>query len=257
MLTLLVNRPKSEVPSDLTDFLIEYYLHMTAASLISTDPRHKVPTLSPEIETLARGLVDRGYIGQLCGCWLELLVIIPQIFHLGQRMMSTTDNEKTSPSPDDIMAFGFLQSQIMAYFPDPSANHYSRLAGLVFKQAVLLYLWSILDNPNAKDGDSGHKNFTSLAVTEAVSILGQFPAKLRINTSLCWPLAVIGCCTSDPDVQQILRQRLQIMLGSIGLGNMRETLTLLEHVWTRAPDQVSPWKLSEFMQEHKIWISFA
>lgn len=275
MLTLLINRPKSEVPSDLADFLVEYYLHMTAASMISTDPRHKVPSLSPEVEAMARGLVEKGYIGQLAGCWLELLLIIPQIFHLGQRMMASehNGNGKTMPSPDDILAFGFLQSQIMAYFPDPAANPYSRLAGLVFKQAVLLYLWSILGTPAKTDsggsrsssqdsktaaGAGGsHKSFINMAVAEAISILGQFPATLRINTSLCWPLAVIGCCTTDPEVQNILRERLRTMLTTIGLGNMRETLTLLEHVWAQPGEEMSPWLLARSMQEHRIWISFA
>ncbi|CEJ92680.1 Putative Pc12g14900 protein [[Torrubiella] hemipterigena] len=265
MLTLLINRPQSEVPSDLADFLVEYYLHMTAASMISTDPRHKVPSLSPEVEAMARSLVEKGYIGQLAGCWLELLLIIPQIFHLGQRMMASEHNGKTIPNPDDIMTFGFLQSQIMAYFPDPAANPYSRLAGLVFKQATLLYLWSILGTPTKQDAAAdaaepktgSHKSFITMAVAEAISILSQFPATLRINTSLCWPLAVIGCCTTDPDVQSILRERLRTMLTTIGLGNMRETLTLLEHVWAQPAEDMSPWLLARSMQEHRIWISFA
>lgn len=267
MLTMLINRPKSDVPSDLADFLIEYYLHMMAASIISTDPRHKAPKLSPEIEALARQLVEKRYIGQLAGCWLEMLLIIPQIFHLGQRMMNPETGERVASNPDDIMTFGFLQSQIMNYFPDPSANPYSRLAGLVFKQGALLYLWSILGNPNAEEdgtpdstgnGPGGsHRSFINMAVAEAISVLNQFPATLRINTSLCWPLAVIACCTNDPEVQDILRTRLRTMIDTIGLGNMREMLPLLEHVWAQPPEETSPWMLARVMQENSIWISFA
>lgn len=267
MLTMLINRPKSDVPSELADFLIEYYLHMMAASIISTDPRHKAPKLSPEIEALARLLVEKRYIGQLAGCWLELLLLIPQIFHLGQRMTDPETGERAASNPDDIMTFGFLQSQIMNYFPDPAANPYSRLAGLVWKQGALLYLWSILGNPNAPDegtpdssgnGPGGsHRSFISMAVAEAISVLNQFPATLRINTSLCWPLAVIACCTNDPDVQDILRTRLRTMVDTIGLGNMREMLPLLELVWAQPPEETSPWMLSRVMQENSIWISFA
>lgn len=254
MLTLLLNRPSSDIPSDLSDFLVEYYMHMSAASMISTDPKHTVPTLSHEIETLARSLVDKGYVGQLSGCWLEMLTVIPQVFHLGQRMLTSAN---TPHSPDDIITFGLLQSQIMAFSPDASVNPYSRLAGLVFKQGVLLYLWSILGLPHQQAASSAHANFISMAVAEAVALLNQFPANLRVNTSLCWPLAVIGCCTADPEVQDFLRQRLRVMHETIGLGNMRETLTLMERVWVGPRENMSPWKLAQTMEEHQLWISFA
>jgi hypothetical protein len=257
MLNLLLSRPKWEIADDLPDFLVEFAIHMTVTSMISTDPKHKAPVLGSTIETLGRGLVSKGYVGQLCGCWLELLLHIPQIYHLGQRMMSAREPGNSLPVADDIITFGLLQSQVMAFYPDHSANPYSRLAGLVFKQGVLLYLWTVLGAPHQGDGGTAHKNLISTAVTEAVSLLDQFPATLRINTSLCWPLAVIGCCTVDSEIQQVLRDRLQTMHSTIGLGNMRQTLTLLEHVWNKPSEQISPWKLSEAMQEHQIWISFA
>lgn len=257
MLNLLFTRPKSEIPDDLPDFLVEFAIHMTVTSMMSTDPKRAPPELSPTIEGLARSLISKGYVGQLSGCWLELLLLIPQVFHLGHRMMAARVDGKLTPQPDDIITFGLLQSQIMAFFPDPSVNPYSRLAGLVFKQGVLLYLWSILGTPYQATSNTAHTNLMASAVAETLSLLGQFPATLRINTSLCWPLAVVGCCTTDPEVQQVLRERLQAMHGTIGLGNMRETLLLLEHIWAKAPEDVSPWKLSEVMQERQVWISFA
>lgn len=257
MLNLLLSRPKWEISDDLPDFLVEFAMHMTVTSMISTDPKHKAPVLSGTIETLARGLVNKGYVGQLCGCWLELLLLIPQVYHLGQRMMSAKESSSGVPMADDIISFGLLQSQIMAFYPDHSVNPYSRLAGLVFKQGVLLYLWSMLDAPHSDNGNNAQKSLMSTAVAEAVSLLDQFPATLRINTSLCWPLAVIGCCTVEPETQQMLRNRLQTMHTTIGLGNMKQTLALLEHIWNKPPEQISPWKLSEVMQEHQIWISFA
>lgn len=255
MLTLLLNRPASEMPAELSDFLVEYYMHMSAASMISTDPSTVVPTVSADIEASARELIDRGYVGQLSGCWLELLSLIPQVFQLGQRMMGSSSD---SPhDPDDIITFGLLQSQIMAFTPPSTVNMDSRLAGLVFKQGVILYLWTILGSPHQPSTTTAHANFISMAVSEAVSLLNQFPSTMRVNTSLCWPLAVIGSCTTDAEVQEVLRQRLQGMIETIGLGNMRETLTLLERVWAGPPEDMSPWKLAKAMQEHQIWISFA
>lgn len=231
---------------------------MAASSMISTDAQNTSQSFfSLDIENLARSLVEKRYIGQLCGCWLELLLIIPRVFQLGQGILTSTEGKLAPPSASDIITFGFLQSQILAFFPDPSVTPYSRLAGLVFKQAVLLYLWSILGTPQQANGNLSHKELIHSAVLEAITLLNQFPASVRVNTSLCWPLTVIGCCTSDETIQQILRERLQTMVDTIGLGNMRETLTLLEHVWGERSEETSPWTLFKAMRKHQTWISFA
>ncbi|KAF9769100.1 hypothetical protein IL306_013543 [Fusarium sp. DS 682] len=258
LVSTLLTGTQNLVYGDLPDFLIEYYMHIAATSMISIDPQYNSQSLlSPDIEVRARNLVARKYVGQLCGCWLEILILISQIFHLGQVMSSPTADGEISPSPDNIVNFAFLQSQVMGFFPDPSVTPYTRLAGLVWKQAALLYLWTVLGKPHQQPEGSFQRALVESAVTEAVTLLDQFPASVRINTSLCWPLAVIGCSTSDPTVQQVLRTRLQTMLDTIGLGNMRQTLVLLEHIWEQPPEQVSPWTLCRAMRERQIWISFA
>ncbi|KAJ6437434.1 C6 transcription factor [Purpureocillium lavendulum] len=260
LLTALLGKTKAYLNDDLPDFLVEYYMHTAASSMISTDFRQSNHSLlSPHIEDTARTLVNRKYIGQLCGCWLELLLLIPQVFQLGKSIMGDLDGdgEQQPPSTDDIISFGFLQSQILAFFPSPIASPYSQLAGLVWKQGVLLYLWSILGTPQMSPAGSAHKDLMDSAIAEAIAALSQFPASVRVNTSLCWPLAVIGCCTADPGVQEILRARLQTMIDTIGLGNMRETLVLLERVWRQPVEETSPWSLHKAMQDHQIWISFA
>ncbi|GKT98007.1 c6 transcription factor [Fusarium langsethiae] len=258
LVSTLLTGAQNHVYDDLPDFLIEYYMHIAATSMISIDPQYNSQSLlSPDIEVRARNLVARKYVGQLCGCWLEILILICQIFHLGQVMSSPTEDGAISPSPDNIVNFAFLQSQVMGFFPDPSVTPYTRLAGLVWKQAALLYLWTVLGKPHQQPQDSFQRALIESAVSEAVTLLDQFPATVRINTSLCWPLAVIGCSTSDPAVQHVLRTRLQTMLDTIGLGNMRQTLVLLEHIWGQPLDQVSPWTLCRAMRERQIWISFA
>lgn len=235
------------------DFLVEYYTHMSALSMISVDAQHRSnPLLDVDIEKMARNLMAKKYVGQLCGCWLELLVTIPHVFDLGQRMRGPTP-----ASPDDITMFGFLQAQIMAFTPVEGVSNETRLAGLIFQQAVLLYLWSILGWFQEDRSGSLHAKLMETAVVDALSLLEQFPASCRINTSLCWPLTVIGCCTTDETLQGVLRTRLQTMFTCIGLGNMGETLVLLERVWSLPLEQRSPWALCKVMQEHQTWISFA
>ncbi|KAF4424268.1 C6 transcription factor [Fusarium acutatum] len=131
LVSTLLTGTQNMVYDDLPDFLIEYYMHIAATSMISIDPQYNSQSLlSPDIEVRARNLVARKYVGQLCGCWLEILILISQIFHLGQVMSSPTVDGEISPSPDNIVNFAFLQSQVMGFFPDPSVTPYTRLAGL-------------------------------------------------------------------------------------------------------------------------------
>ncbi|KAK2608580.1 hypothetical protein QQS21_002927 [Conoideocrella luteorostrata] len=258
LLTDLLDRHGSNFLDDLPEFLVEYYMHMVASSMISKDPRGtSQAALSPAIEDAAKQLLAKNYMGQLCGCWLEILTLIPQVFQLGQSILRTGDQPGLSTSPDDIITFGLLQSQLLGFIPSAMASPTSQLAALVFKQATLLYLWSIFGTPQQGAQNTMHAGLMNSAVMEAVSYLNQLPASERVNTSLCWPLTVIGCCTTDPSVHNILRSRLQAMIDTIGLGNMRQALTLLEHVWEQPPQKISPWTLRSVMQQYEIWISFA
>ncbi|KAK7229979.1 hypothetical protein V2G26_002149 [Clonostachys chloroleuca] len=244
---------------DLQNFLVEYYSHMSALSIIGMAPQIRLNSpMEPEIEAMANKMVEGKYVGQLCGCWLELLLVIPQIFALGECMKESSQGSTRPPSPDDITQFALLQARVLAFQSVPTVHPETALAGLVFKQAVLLYLWSILAGPHTVyEGNKMHHNLMKEAVVEALALLGQFPASARVNTSLCWPLAIIGCCISEEAQRDIVRNRLQTMLGTMSLGNMRETLVLLEHVWTRPLEDISPWNLSKMMEEKQIWISFA
>ncbi|KAG8413366.1 hypothetical protein J3458_012935 [Metarhizium acridum] len=258
LLTSLLSRPGPESTDDLPEFLVEYYMHMVASSMMSKDPRgSSQPALSPAIENAAKLLLEKNYMGQLCGCWLEILTLIPQVFQLGHNMLRTGDEPGLATSPDDIITFGLLQSQILGFIPSLMASTNSQLAGLIFKQATLLYLWSIFGTPRQAAQQTMQGDLMNGAVLEAVALLNQLPASERVNTSLCWPLTVIGCCTTNPDVQQTLQARLETMIETIGLGNMRQTLTLLEHVWEQPPADISPWTLRAVMQRYEIWISFA
>lgn len=255
-------------------------MHMAASSLISTDPRAGPQSLpSPGIEAMARALVGRQYMGQLCGCWLELLLLVPQIFQLGQIMLAAAQGlgPGGSGAPRPRGAKGAKGAKGVACRPTASSASAccsrrswptrcrrwpARTASwraFVFKQAVLLYLWSILGSPySPQPASPALGQLMDGAVGEALALLAQLPASARVNTSLCWPLAVISCCTADAAVHDVLRARLRTIMDTIGLGNMRQMLVLLEHVWRQgAAETMSPWTLREMMREHQIWISFA
>lgn len=233
-------------------------MHIAASNTLSVDPRQATTSpLASTIELLATNLAHRNYVGQLCGCWLEILVLIPQIRRLGLGFTAPGVEGHGWSSPDDMITFGFLQSQIMSFSPNESVSTDTKMAGLVWKQAALLYLWTTLGLPLTMEEGTMVKGLIDAAVSDGISSLNCLPATVRVNTSLCWPLAVLGCCTADTAIQEILRSRLNTMQEIIGLGNMKQTLLLLEHVWRQPFEETSPWLLWRTMKEHQIWISFA
>ncbi|KAB8079638.1 fungal-specific transcription factor domain-containing protein [Aspergillus leporis] len=256
LLTRLLSLSDAAVPKDLKDFVIEYYTYTAAVSMISIDARvsHQL-LLNFDLEQKARQLLQSEYVGNLCGCWLELLLLIPCIFDLGRQWMML-DGQPSVPTADDIAMFGSLQAQIMRWDPFSFVTPEVFLAGRVFQQAMLLYLYTSLGSfSRAEDGM--HQGLINTAITEAMSYLSQLSATARINSGLCWPIAVVGSCLFDVEQQDQLRRRLTTMVNTFGLGNMQRTLLLLENMWQMPLDEAGPWNICRAMQQHQIWISFA
>ncbi|OJJ95927.1 hypothetical protein ASPACDRAFT_4389, partial [Aspergillus aculeatus ATCC 16872] len=255
------------IPKDLRDFVIEYYTYTAAVSMISIDARvSQQVLLNFDLEQKARQLLEVGYVGNLCGCWLELLLLIPCIFDLGRHwmMLPPTDPEGGDqpvivPTADEIAMYGSLQAQIMRWAPLPSVSPEVFLAGRIFQQAMLLYLYTALGGPRhfARSKTGMHQMLVETAIAEAMSYLTQLSATARINSGLCWPIAVVGSCLSHPDHQENLRQRLTTMVSTFGLGNMHRTKLLLEHMWQMPLEEAGPWNICRAMEQNQIWISFA
>lgn len=253
----MLAEPPPELSIDLRNFMVESYIDITALNLISVHPkRGSSLVFHPEIERAARQLADEQYVGQLSGCWIELFLIILQIHQLRQGIMGNLKGQVKPTFADNIIMFGSLQTQAQCFFPASFVDQELLLASLIFKQAVLLYLWTSVDKPPSGDSNSMQTMLISHAVQEAMSILDQLPASARVNSSLCWPLTIIGCCTRDPASQDAIKGRLKTVFESTRLGSMRQALLLLERVWSKPNEAISPWTLHEVMQEHQVMISF-
>lgn len=253
--SLLVGQLASNetLSKELKDFLVEYYVYTATLSMVSIDARISPQFfLGQELEAMAQDLVVAGYVGNLCGCWLDLILQIPNIFHLGRRIM--TGAEMTTA--DDFVLFSRLQAHILQWTPSLMVSREVQLAGSIFQQAMLLYLYTSL-NVLSRDSDGLFAAAMQAAVTKGLSCLTELSPLGQINTSLCWPIAVIGSCLTDPEQQTSLRQRLKVMFNVIGLGNIRQTLVLLDHMWKLPGSDTGPWNICQVMQENQIWISFA
>ena len=98
LLVKLLAQSDTAVPKELKNFVIEYYTYTATVSMISIDARLSGQLfLNFDLEQRARELLTTQYVGNLCGCWLELLLLIPCIFDLGRQWMM---GRSTDHSPD-------------------------------------------------------------------------------------------------------------------------------------------------------------
>jgi hypothetical protein len=255
----LLSQTHTNLPSGLKDFLIEYYTYTSALSMISIDVAVMgEPLLGLETQKLAQRLVESHYVGSLCGCWLELLLIIPRIYELGRHWIAEDPetNHASSPSLEHISTFAVLQREIIAWTPNPTVSQDVATAGRLFQQAVLILLYTLLQRCYRSRSSTSHALVENEIAAGLASLL-KVPVSARINTSLCWPIAVIGSCVSDEERQNILRSRLQANFETIGLGNIKQTLNVLENVWERDMNEGGPWNTCHIMQDTQTWTSFA
>lgn len=257
LLAQLLERPSISVHVGLRDFIIEYHVYTGLISMISIDSTIRAkPLIEPALIVEARRLATSGYVGHLCGCWLSLLLLIPDIHALGGRALATT-SDPSFPGFDDFVAFSSIQSQILAFCPSITVGDEVALCASIYQQAMHLYLLTALDRYKSENPGGLFWQLIENSVEQSFVFLRRLTPTARINTSLCWAIGVIGCCVRAEAQREELRERLEIMFQTIGLGNIRATAKLLELVWQRPLSEQSPWFIHKVMQENQMWISFA
>ncbi|KAJ5885396.1 hypothetical protein N7495_009906 [Penicillium taxi] len=256
LLIKLLGLNDAAIPRELKDFVVEYYTYTASVSMISIDARLSGQIfLNFDLAQQARLLLRTQYVGNLCGCWLELLILVPCIFELGRQWMMD-EAPPMVPTADEIATFASIQAQILRWSPYSFVDAEVYLAGLIFQQAMLIYLYTSLGGyAYARDGM--YKNLIRAAVREAMAYLEELTPSARVNSGMCWPIAVVGSCLESVDLQNRLRTRTKTMARHFGLGNMHRTLQLLEAMWELPAVETGPWNICRTMQDKQIWISFA
>lgn len=142
--------------------------------MISIDARGSQEiTLDTQLVQMAESMARCGYVGSVCGCWLDLLLMIPVIFGIGRSRI-----QQHTTVTFDQTELPLIEHQIVHWKPNPAAALDVALAGYVFQQAMLVYLYTAVEEFPA--GPNGlYRENIDLAVGRAIQCLGQIdPASL-------------------------------------------------------------------------------
>lgn len=247
----------AKLQSGLDDFLMEYCIYATTLSMVSLDPRLSTSiSIGEAVEARGRALAEAHYVGTLCGCWIELLLMIPRITAFRVEVATADGVVATTTTSEHFAHFAILQSQLLTWTPSPDVSADQKYSGLFYQQALLLYLYTAvigLDEPMG----AFSSDLIASTLAKALLFLESVPPTAQVNTLLGWPIAIVGSCLTIDEQKIRIRDRLSTMLNTIGLGNIREILGVLEITWESGLEEANPWNFYKVMEEHHMSFSFA
>lgn len=282
ILTNLHRLDSEEIFINMPEYLIEYYMHTVSFACVAASPitATGVPFISAPQLSLVDELAAEGYVGKLCGSWLDILATIPHIFRLGaimyRRKLGTSTFEDAS---DEFLDFFEIETRLQASALCENGRSPIEMwekVALLFKITATLYLWSLLDEPLLRNPDVVpidedaelqpedwefndpderrqrlHKVFMKQIIGHAERLLPTIKLETDFNLALCWPMLILGCFTKDKGTQKFIEQRLIAIVNQSGVGNSLETLFLLKHVWGLPMSERSPWKIWQYVQDSR------
>lgn len=244
----------NSVPKKLMNFIVEFYLFNATLSMISMDVADR-PHLDLQLQQAGHSLVGEKYVGHMCGCWLSLLMLIPDIVDLKHQIDSQAGGPGQLPA-NCVVAFAGLQVKIAQYQPAAQVEQEVILSGKAYQQCMMLYLLTTLSVPG-QSAEGAHREAIESAIYHALEHLKGIPLAARINTTLLWPLTVLGSCITEDRLRNSIRARLRSMSETLGFATMRNTWNLLEHIWKEGRGDTGPWTMWRAMRERQMWLLFA
>ncbi|PTB45268.1 hypothetical protein M441DRAFT_23514 [Trichoderma asperellum CBS 433.97] len=281
ILNRLHSLDSEEIFINMPECLIEYYMHTVSFACIAANPitAAGVPFITAPQLLFVDSLAAKGYLGKLCGSWLDILATIPHIFRLGaimyRRKLGTSTFQDAS---GDFLNFGDIEDRLMASAPCSNGDpiHTIDKIAFLFKIAALLYLWSLLDEPLLQDQgiecydedaelqdedfecddqnewrQKMHKVTMKSMLKQAERILPTIPVEDNLNLALCWPMLIMGCFTKNKDTEKFIEQRLIAIVNQFGVGNPLETLFVSKYLWNIPVNRRSPWMIWHYIQNSR------
>jgi Fungal specific transcription factor domain len=157
---------------------------------------------------------------------------------------------------DEMTRFAVIQHKVHQWKPNASIESDVALLGLIYQQAILLYLYTAASSTRHTKNEQ-YEGLIETAIVKAMGSIRELLPTARVNTNMCWPIAIIGSLATNSADQQEIRNRLETMNVTLGFGNILQVLAILEEMWQHPSDLAGPWNICIAMQKLQIWISFS
>ncbi|KAG1821621.1 fungal-specific transcription factor domain-containing protein [Suillus subaureus] len=108
------------------------------------------------------------------------------------------------------------------------ADDTRRIVGDIFREATILYLQTVLSDPNP-----GVPEIVN-SIDVIVQLLNRLPVS-NIDRCLVFPICLAGCLADDPMKREFLKSRLQGQHN--GFGNTSQTMRVMQTAWQKRDNQ--------------------
>ncbi|KAL7947720.1 hypothetical protein V8C42DRAFT_363288 [Trichoderma barbatum] len=267
ILNMLITLPHAEICKNTPKMLLEYYMHTAVFACISADVSKAecLPFMSSKLQQAANALVCQSYVGKLCGTWFPILVLIQEVFQLGISMRAYADGPSGAPvpgpstgyTPDHFATFGLLKEKIATCQLPEDRGLTNIEATALFRNAAMLYLWSLVEWPHAPKSSGSYTKLMIETYHDALLQLDRISEICSVNKALCWPLFIVGCFARKRESQARIEARLTNIANRFKVGNARESIFVLKHIWGLPREKRSPWMAHKSIRETKCWRGFS
>ena len=263
----LLSSASNELPNDyfgsnIRGFILEYYTYSESLSRITLNM--DCPSLEPDLVDpvlLEDNLASYQGYGALCGCAYPLFLLVRRVADLVRRA-SFEREQLAGLTPTTRCALQKLHTQIDAWTPEQNALPEFAACGRIYQQATRICVLISLADHASTIASAGKQHtcqgFESAEFDVFICRLNDLPADSPISQTLCWPLAVVGCCTTESEHRKVIKQRLVEMYRIFGIGNYLPTARWLEEVWQSQPPATGQTSnIDKLFRSRKLNNSFA
>lgn len=205
-------------------FLAEFYLYTLA--LLPASSTYLDGNIVEDTEVVFRALMNNPVAptGVLCGCASDLFRIIPEATAVSRRLYDEFRSDG-APSLQTLLARSRLHNFVQCWNPD-RADDDIVMSARAYRLALLALL--TMAEPRTSPNPE-----TRNLVANLISVLRSLPVQSNTVTVLAWPLVTVAPYVDSYDDQDFILQYLEAISRKYGLGNHRQTIQLLQLIWSR------------------------
>jgi hypothetical protein len=209
-------------------FLIEFYTYISVLadfSMTAFSDEWRYQDTDPIFPTWLSEM--------LCAGPHSLLVLIPAVSAFANGLLLERGKSKESGgiyqqySPSTIDYYLSLQCDILRWWVPPETIDIA--VGQIYQQALLLSL-----EISFRQHSTENMNLTAFvrsSIERMKQLLRLIPLDSPLNTTLCWPLVVMGFCAKSTEDQLHVQQRLEDMYERLLFRNILEARDFLQISW--------------------------
>ncbi|KAF1849018.1 uncharacterized protein K460DRAFT_280828 [Cucurbitaria berberidis CBS 394.84] len=207
-----------QVDQSLLDLLTEFYAYFAISTTITLHTDLPVNRHIPEdsfLSSAALSSLNRGndiygvLFGSAHGLWGLIMPIARSARYFGQHQNVNQRDINLRKYESEILSWTYTPFGQPSTGQDTALDPY-QLAGEIYQQTLLIFLYTTFNGPNPPTPDIYAK--VDACVATALRLVAKIPLTHPLQTTLTWPSLIVGSCMRNPydraGIKYLMKQQL-------------------------------------------------